>query len=530
MNDTKKFIGFLKPIKKQLFFEHTIKELQVLLLLFGMVYFFWMMVSRVWIIASIPKFILISTIAVGLIVLIRIWRKSPSEKDAVLLMNRYIPEDRVLSAYSFNNQPGEMEQLLIRDAVKHMERQLPVVLKRKRKWLYPKILLTAFLFIGFGALSQLLPNSIMEAGIEKGKEEKVVDEMKKNLEEEIEKLENDEEKQILKEHLEDLKKAETSEQFMEGIEKAYNEIELEKQKETIKQQELQNIKKSLEEAGFADLGEAIEKQDQEKINHELKELAENLDQLTPEERSALSEMTGSENLSREDIGDLQEKINEAIAAGNQIQGSNLAQNLLQNQASQLNQSLQNNQLPSLNTAQLPWNNNQNRQNGSQNPSGGNENGNQDNSGSTGENSGSGNQSGNGNNGNNSGSGQNGNEDGSGTGVGQGNQGPGGGQGQGDGGNLGGGSGAGIGQGSRQLLTIPEILEGKFNLEDDFGKLADGQNGTQRETNAPVDKGKIRPYEEVYKEYEKAYLEGLERVNLPSDLETIIKNYFSNVKP
>jgi superfamily II helicase len=44
------------------------------------------------------------------------------------------------------------------------------------------------------------------------------------------------------------------------------------------------------------------------------------------------------------------------------------------------------------------------------------------------------------------------------------------------------------------------------------------------------KGEVRNYDEVYSSYEKSYRESLDRMNLPSKLEDIVKQYFSEMDP
>ena len=93
-----------------------------------------------------------------------------------------------------------------------------------------------------------------------------------------------------------------------------------------------------------------------------------------------------------------------------------------------------------------------------------------------------------------------------------------------------GLGAGIGQGSRELLTIPQRLNGKTNMEIDNGMLGEGQANAQSDGNGPVLKGSIRPYTEVYRQYEQAYRQSTDRYKYPADLEEIVKSYFTNIDP
>lgn len=93
-----------------------------------------------------------------------------------------------------------------------------------------------------------------------------------------------------------------------------------------------------------------------------------------------------------------------------------------------------------------------------------------------------------------------------------------------------GSGASLGQGSRELLTIPNRLQGDTNVETDAGNIGEGQAGQQSEGTGPVLKGNIKPYSEVFESYEQAYRQSTERLELPADLGDIVKNYFSNIDP
>ena len=93
-----------------------------------------------------------------------------------------------------------------------------------------------------------------------------------------------------------------------------------------------------------------------------------------------------------------------------------------------------------------------------------------------------------------------------------------------------GSGAGLGQGSRELLTIPEKTVGKENKEIDGGQLGEGTAVEQSEGSGPVLKGTIRPYEEVFGEYEKSYRESSDRYQLPGNLEKIVQSYFTTIDP
>ncbi|UAC49380.1 hypothetical protein K6959_05900 [Bacillus aquiflavi] len=83
--------------------------------------------------------------------------------------------------------------------------------------------------------------------------------------------------------------------------------------------------------------------------------------------------------------------------------------------------------------------------------------------------------------------------------------------------------------SQHLLTFPERITGDHHIKEDFGSFEKGQE-QQAENDELVLKGSIRPYEEVYGQYEEAYRESINRMKLPHDLEDIVKAYFLNVDP
>ena len=78
--------------------------------------------------------------------------------------------------------------------------------------------------------------------------------------------------------------------------------------------------------------------------------------------------------------------------------------------------------------------------------------------------------------------------------------------------------------------MPEKLDGKQNTEVDAGKLGEGKQGQMTEGEGPILKGNVRPYEQVFSDYETAYRESTSRYKLPHDLENIVKNYFTEIKP
>lgn len=127
-----------------------------------------------------------------------------------------------------------------------------------------------------------------------------------------------------------------------------------------------------------------------------------------------------------------------------------------------------------------------------------------------------------------GSGSQGQGSGSGAGQGQGaGSGTGSGSGQGSGS---GGSGAGKGSGGRNLLSVPFDRVGeKGETSVVGGKLGEGDFIEEREAQGPVEKGTIRPYQEVVGEYKDSYLKSTDKMKLPPDLQHILSDYFSSIE-
>ncbi len=94
----------------------------------------------------------------------------------------------------------------------------------------------------------------------------------------------------------------------------------------------------------------------------------------------------------------------------------------------------------------------------------------------------------------------------------------------------GGSGVGKGTGGRNLLSIPHHRIGeKGDLSVVEGNLGEGEFIEERETEGPVERGTVRPYQEVVGQYKESYLQSTDRMKLPPDLQHILSDYFSNIE-
>lgn len=97
-----------------------------------------------------------------------------------------------------------------------------------------------------------------------------------------------------------------------------------------------------------------------------------------------------------------------------------------------------------------------------------------------------------------------------------------------------GAGSGVGQapGSRELVTVPlQRWAGNSQSSDSVGgPLGEGPSETRWSDAGQVLPGMVRPYEEVFREYEQMARESLERKEIPKDYEELVKQYFSELEP
>ncbi|MCK9918122.1 hypothetical protein MXD81_54260, partial [Microbacteriaceae bacterium K1510] len=95
-----------------------------------------------------------------------------------------------------------------------------------------------------------------------------------------------------------------------------------------------------------------------------------------------------------------------------------------------------------------------------------------------------------------------------------------------------GGGAGLGEGSHDLISVPtKRIDGKGGpTETVGGPLGEGSSETRESGSTQVTPGVVRPYKEVYQEYERFSRESLERGNIPNDYKEIVKDYFQSIEP
>ena len=433
------------------------------------------------------------------------------------IYNQFVPDDRVLYAYKFLEDDRIIAVLQVADAISHMKNTQEAVIRRKKQYWYPRRLLLILTLIAGSILLFVTPNDKIEMAKQHEKEIKLAAEAEKELEEKIKKEKDPEVKKILKEIKDKLADKKTAEEALKELAKQTKNIELKELKEKEKQTVLENWKAELKKSGLENLEKLINQKNLEAIEKELTKLNEKWSELSEEQKKALSQLAQKEEqLTEKELSHLVEQIESALDSQELLKELAAAAESIKNTGMELQNQMNANGFPPGQLAFAPPN-----QTASQGTSpAGQSNTNNGTVPKTGQNS-QGSSSGNGTGGNGSGS-DNGNGGGSGTGTGSGSS-----SGSGGGGT---GSGAGTGQGSREMLTIPDQLAGKENLESDHGTIGEGQSGQQLDGLGPILKGTIRPYSEVYGEYEESYRQSTDRYKLPVDLEEIVKNYFTNIDP
>lgn len=526
MEKKKQFINLLKPIKQQLLLQLIWKELQFLFMGAGAASFLLVIAASFIVIPFLHYYFAGFAVVLLLVFLLRIWRGKPDLFKAALLYNTYVPDDRVITAFTFLEKDGDLKKLQLSDAIEHMKKVHSQVLHRKKYFIQYKWLGAGLIFI---LASILLVFTVSEEKLELAKQRemeiKLVKEAEKELKDKAKEEEDSEVKKLLEEALEEIKKE--PEKALQELERQAKNLELKLLKEKEKQQNLENWRKELNESGLNELANLLDEKKLQEFEKELAELNQNRNELTPEQQKALNSFSQKEGkLSEEQIAQLVKQVEEALDSPELIEQLAAAHGELQDTGLNLQSDMTASGMPPSQLAFTPSN-----QSGGQSGQGGSENNGNGQSPSQNGESPQGNDSGNGN-GSGSGSG-----DGSGSGTGSGS-GSGNGSGTGSGGNGSGsgsgsgssGGGAGLGQGSRELVTVPERISGDGNVETDGGKLGEGNSAYETDGTGPILKGELRPYNEVYQHYESTYRQSIDRYGLPADLKEIVENYFSNIDP
>ncbi|MFT8319463.1 MAG: hypothetical protein ABF649_01000 [Bacillus sp. (in: firmicutes)] len=225
MNNQKKFFSLLKPVQRSLFMELLIKEIQFLLLEAGIVLLFSYLLANFVIIPFLNWYILISFFLLFVVFLLRLWFKRPTSKETVTLFNTYVAEDYALTGFHYVNNDGAMEQLVVEQALKEMRTKQRHVLKRKKHFFYPKLIVLSFLcFASYTVLLQF-PSSTFQLGKKKEEEINVIAKTKKELDKKVTKETNKQVADTLKKVDKELIKTDTVKKAFQSMEKEMKKLQ-----------------------------------------------------------------------------------------------------------------------------------------------------------------------------------------------------------------------------------------------------------------------------------------------------------------
>ena len=82
----------------------------------------------------------------------------------------------------------------------------------------------------------------------------------------------------------------------------------------------------------------------------------------------------------------------------------------------------------------------------------------------------------------------------------------------------------------EQIYAPTRLGGSNTPEYLSGALGEGSGQAVETDSAPVGAPPLRPYSEVYTQYQEQAREGMERAELPAGMEEMVKRYFGNLAP
>lgn len=482
-----------------------------------------------------------------------IWLKRMKELDAAKLVDVELGEDSVLTALTLEEKQASspLGQLVLAQALqsaKQYEQELPARIPWKRGWQAKRWIYLMSLTIFVVGVLFAVPNEQDAVAKQIKIQEEMKEEIATQLEEIKEQIEQsqleEESKQELLASLEELLQKLDEQQQLEpqNSEELQQALEQLKEKTEEKQQQMEQLKQLNEglaaQPSLQQLQQAMNKAMEQQGAEQQAELREALKQLSKEQSEALQQLAEQLAEQQPELSSLMQEASEQLASGSMNEqtseqlvdalsellsaealsemlseaGSGLAQQLtdLSSSLAQTNPSLSQSLAEAVEQVE-----------GSGQGAG------QSQGNSQGEGEGAGQGEGNGE----------GQGEGSGSGQGQGNgQGAGNGSGQGQGNGQGSGSGAGAGQGgsgagsapgNHATITTPRI-EGSSEVSVDGGPSSGGQ--TISGGISPMLEGQQGDYSEVFREYEAAAKDSLNRSTLPSHVQSKVQQYFDSIQP
>lgn len=521
MTEKESFLSYLKVLQRKLQVRYLlVRTIYGILLSLGIA-FLTLLFGRIVAVPHLLEFACIGAGAVFLIYFISVWFKKSTLGEAARYFNRFVGEDRVETALGYlHDDSNKMIAIQRNDTLQRMRRAMPEIHQMKlfvvNKKYVASVVATSVVVI----LMAAFPNDVMKQGKLIEKENELVKKAKK----EVEELSKEKgaltakEKKELKEQIDEVKSPQELLQTLLKKEKELNDVSKEAEK---KREQLMTLSEKSE--SLNGLSEALHKLDQKKLQEAMEDLKEQ--KLSEKQQETLmnldKELNGSTNsneLSEEELNQLldrlQKSLEDAVTSAAQLDDLKALQSGLQSSAQSLNTSMQASGMSGVQSLSFS-NSNSSSSSSSQSSTVSNRNSSQgQGAGKGGQGTGAG----------KSGTSTNGSGNGSGNGNGTGNGG-----GSGSAGGKGGSSG-GSGQGSRDLLTVPNRLGAKGDIEQDSGDLGQGKSEMEEAPESPVLPGSVRSYQEVYGDYSEGYRQSVERLQLPNHLESLVKQYYSEMNP
>ncbi|MGX1264823.1 hypothetical protein RKD55_002627 [Rossellomorea marisflavi] len=436
---------------------------------------------------------------------IHLYRRRATIDQSIRIYDEAEGENTISTANAELDGNHPLLPLVLRNAQDAMNRHREKVLGRRYWSFHTRLAIAALLLYGGSAVILTQGHASFDTAAELKKKSDITKESDKRLEQEA--IKDSVKKKEMAKELQEIKKEKDPMERQKAIMKKVKENNLKKQKAELSLREVERFKKIAEQSKADGVAKALKNFDQKALNKEMKALSDEQLELLKKQLGSDPEKTLSDALKAAEGAD---KDSQALAKWNEK---------LSKEAADLTAALKDKNLESMQLTDSGDSQSPQEQSGNQSDPGSDQEpkdpSSESGSNAPGKGSGAG-------NGNGSGKGSGG-ASGSGNGNGTGN-------GTGSGSGSGSGKGAGLGQGSRDLLTIPERMEGKTNTEIDSGKLNKGKKGEQFSSDGPVKRGSVRSYEEVYQDYYSSYRKGEDRQTIPKDLESVVESYFSEIDP
>lgn len=492
MEHTQQFLQLLRQIRKKLWINQLWYYTQLLLVCAGVFALCIVSIAALVVIPYWERILWVGCASIFMSVAILFYRRRATLKDSALTYDVFVEDNHVSAAYSSLHSGHTLSSLVVHDALKKMKRAHSEVLKYRKKRIKPSFLISSGILMLLSFLIFTQWNISFQEANRIEKEKEIIADSSKRIAEKAKKKENASIKQKLLKKNEELEKVKDATKRYDEIIKKVKELEFQHKSIEKQNEKLQEVKKKIADINVENVNKALQEKNSDKLQRAF-------NQMTNAQRDQLLMALKSEGI--DSLDELSESMKESNSAEVQLDQLSKLQDELQNEAEFLKNAIGQSDTTgsdslSQNSGKAPSNQANGKSKGNQAPS----------------------------------SSANGNQPGNSTSNSPGQGGNGNGAGTGNGSSTGAGNGAGKGQGSREMLSFPEKIEGQNHIERDTGKLGEGEQGERFESNGPVQKGTLRPYEEVYQDYYSSYRKSSDRSTIPKDLENIVQSYFSEIDP